>query len=69
MSFVMAGKPERSVASQSPLLLSDLFYLSIDLILVIEVVGKSTIYLGGSELGELTEDILSRQPTTVLNRY
>lgn len=65
----MAGKPERSVASQSPLLLSDLFYLSIDLILVIEVVGKSTIYLGGSELGELTEDILSRQPTTVLNRY
>jgi len=65
----MAGKPERGVAIQSPLLLSDLFYLSIDLILVIEVVGKSTIYLGGSELGELTEDILSRQPTTVLNRY
>jgi hypothetical protein len=65
----MAGKPERSVAVQVTLLLPDLFYLSIDLILVIEVVGKSTIHLGGSELGELTEDILSRQHTTVLNRY
>lgn len=65
----MAGKPERSVAVQVTLLLPDLFYLSIDLILVIKVVGKSTIHLGGSELGEFTEDILSRQPTTILNRY
>jgi hypothetical protein len=53
MSFARAGKPERSVAVHAPLLLPDLLYLSIDLRLVIKIVGESTIHLGGSELGEL----------------
>ena len=69
MGFVMLGELERSVLIHAPFLEPDLLYFGIDLSLVIKIVGKSAIHLGGSELREISKDVFSRQPSVVVNHH
>jgi hypothetical protein len=65
----MLGEPERNVLVHAPLLEPNLLYLGVHLFLVVKIVGKSAIHLGGSELWEIPEDLFSRQPSTVVDHH
>ncbi len=69
MGFVIVGKLEGSILVHALLLEPDLFHFSIALFLVIKIVGKSAVHLGGSELREILKDVFSRQPTTVVDHH
>jgi hypothetical protein len=68
MGFVMLGEPERRVLVHLSLLESNLLYFSINLFLVVKIVGESTRHLGGREMREIPKEVFSCQPTTVVNR-
>src|SRR5215813_1212068 len=69
MGFVMPRESERRVLIHALLLEPDLLYISVDLFLVVEIVGKGAVHLGGSKLREIMEDVFSRQPSMVVDRH
>jgi len=65
----MVGKPESQVLLHLLLLEPNLFYLGVNVVLMIKIVGKRTIDLRGGELWEVSQDVFRRQSSSVMNHH
>jgi hypothetical protein len=67
MGFAIQRELQRSVLVQLSLFAPEECYLCVNFSLVVEVIGESAVYLGGSQLREFLKNLFSSKATLIGN--